>query len=221
MKNVIFDFNGTLFLDSPIHLNSWRIFFERRGLPYTDEMFYKYMCGPTNSSILRRWISPDLTDAEADALSEEKEQIYRDIVKGDPSLQELTPGAKEMLDGLKARGAKYAIATGSTKSNVDFYMDTLRIDRWFDYDHIFYDEIGLPGKPDPAVYLGAMKKLGFTPADTIVVEDALPGVQSAVGAGIDHIIAMDTTLGPHAFDGFPQVRAVIHDFYGFERFLED
>lgn len=221
MKNIIFDFNGTLFLDSPIHLKSWGLFFERRGLPYSDELFYTKMCGPTNSTILRTMIDPSLTDAEADILSEEKEQIYRDIVKADPAMQALTPGAAEMLDNLKALGAKYAIATGSTKSNVDFYMETLGIDRWFDYDHIFYDEIGLPGKPDPAIYLGAMKKLGFTPADTIVVEDAMPGVQSAVGAGIETIIAMDTTLGPHAFDAFSQVKAVIHDFYGFERFLED
>jgi HAD superfamily hydrolase (TIGR01509 family) len=119
----------------------------------------------------------DISDAEADRLSEEKEGFYREIVYAAPSLQVLTPGAEEMLDHLKARGIPFAIATGSIKTNVDFYMNTLRIDRWFDYDHIFYAHDDIPGKPDPAVYRLAMQKLGYRPEDTVVVEDGLAGVQ--------------------------------------------
>ena len=220
MKSFIFDFNGTLYQDSTMHLDAWRQFYKKHGVPFTDDLFYKYMCGPPNSEILRRMISPDLSDAEIEALSEEKEALYRQVVLDDPDLRELTPGAGEMLDMLKARGVPYAIATGSNRANVDFYMYTLRIDRWFDYDHIFYAEDRLPGKPDPAVYRLAMRKLGFQPEETVVVEDAMPGIQSAVGAGVRAVIAIDTTLGPEAFRGIPEIVAVIHDFHGFERFLK-
>ena len=219
MRSFIFDFNGTLFQDTPIHLEAWRRFYERHRVPFSNDLFYKYMCGPPNNDILRRMIDPGLTDAEANALSEEKELGYRQIVLEDAALQQLTPGADGMLDTLKAKGVPFAIATGSIKSNVDFYMKTLRIDRWFDYDHVFYAEDDIPGKPDPAIYRLAMQKLGFAPRDTVVVEDGLAGIQSAVGAGITAIIAIDTTLGPDAFRDIPEVIAVVHDFYGFERFL--
>lgn len=220
MRSFIFDFNGTLYQDSPMHLAAWRRFYQKYQVPFEDDMFYRYMCGPPNNEIIRRMMGADISDAEADRLSEEKEGFYREIVYAAPSLQVLTPGAEEMLDHLKARGIPFAIATGSIKTNVDFYMNTLRIDRWFDYDHIFYAHDDIPGKPDPAVYRLAMEKLGYRPEDTVVVEDGLAGVQSAVGAGVKSVIAIDTTLGPDAFRGIPEVIAVIHDFYGFDRFID-
>ena len=219
MRSFIFDFNGTLFQDSEMHHIAWTRFMADRGIELTDELFHRYMCGPPNDAILRRFISEDLTDAEIAALAAEKEALYREQVLSDPALQVLTPGAPELLDDLKARGIPYAIATGSSWDNVDFYLRTLRIDRWFPPERIFYAEGRLPGKPDPAIYRLAMEKLGFDPGETVVVEDALPGIQSAIGAGIRHIVAIDTTLGPEAFAGIPEVKAVIHDFKNYERWI--
>ena len=122
---------------------------------------------------------------------------------------------------LKARGIPCAVATGSIRSNVDFYVQTLGIGRWFDCDHIFYADGSLPGKPDPAIYREAMRALHFNPAQTIVVEDALAGIRSAVGANVGGVVAIDTTLGAGAFRDIPQVIAVIHDFHGFEKFIDD
>lgn len=215
MRSFIFDFNGTLYQDTPMHMASWREYFRRMGAPFTDENFYKYMCGPPNSAILRQFIDPDLTDEQIAAMSEDKERIYREIILNDPALQTLTPGADVMLDTLKARGIPFAIATSADKANVDFYMDVLKIDRWFDYSRIFCAKKGMPGKPDPAIYRLTMEKLGYDPVDVVVVEDAMAGVQSAVGAGVKTVVAIDTTLGREAFAGIPEVVAVIHDFNGF------
>ncbi len=220
MLNIIFDFNGTLFQDSDIHCRAWKGFMAGLGVTITDDLFLKYMCGPPNVDILRRFLGDGPSDAEIAALAEEKERIYREIVLGDPSLQRLTDGAPELLDALRAKGVPYAIATGSNRANVDFYFDALGIGRWFDDSRVFYAEGRLPGKPDPAIYRLAMRKLGFAPEDTLVVEDAMPGIQSAVGAGVRRIVAIDTTLGPDAFRGIPEIVAVIHDFRGFDSLID-
>ena len=219
MRQFIFDFNGTLYQDTALHRQAWGAFLARRGIPLSDEDFHNYMCGPPNDAILRHFISPDLSDAQISRMAFEKESLYRDAVRADPSMQRLTDGAADILDELKARGIPYAIATGSSRDNVDFYMEVLRIDRWFDYDHIFYAEGRLPGKPDPAIYRLAMEKLGYEPGKVTVVEDAMAGIESARRAGVGRIIAIDTTMGPRAFDGMADVCAVIHDFTDFERFL--
>lgn len=219
MQSIIFDFNGTLFQDSDMHQHAWKVFFARRGIEITDELFHRYMCGPPNDAILRRFLGGDLTDGEVAALAEEKESLYRRVVLSDPALQVLTDGAPTLLDALKAAGVPYAIATGSSIENVNFYFDALDIGRWFDRDRVFYAEGHLPGKPDPAIYRLAMEKLGFDPMDTLVVEDALPGIRSAIGAGIRRIVAIDTTLGRDAFAGIPEVVSVIHDFTDHGLFL--
>ena len=59
MTSYLFDFNGTLYQDTPMHKSAWREYFRRMHAPFTDENFYKYMCGPPNSEILRRMIRPD------------------------------------------------------------------------------------------------------------------------------------------------------------------
>ena len=220
MLNIIFDFNGTLFQDTEMHFRAWKGFMAARGIDLTDELFHRYMCGPPNDAILRHFLGAELSDPQIAALSEEKERVYRGIVLGDPALQRLTDGAPELLDALKAKGVPYAIATGSGRDNVDFYFEALDIGRWFDISRVFFAERRLPGKPDPAIYRLTMEKLGFAPEDTLVVEDALAGIQSAVGAGVRRVVAIDTTLGPEAFKGVPGVVAVIHDFRDFGSLID-
>ena len=219
MKAFIFDFNGTLFPDSEIHDRAWKIFMARRGISLSTEAFLKYMCGPPNDVILRQFLDPNLTPSQIDELSEEKESIYRELVGSNPANRRLTPGADEMLDALKQSGIPYAIATCSSRENVDFYFDVLGIGQWFTRDNVFYPTGKIPGKPDPAIYQMAMAQMGFNPGHTVVVEDSLAGVQSAISAGIEQIIAIDASFGAESFAQFPQIMAIVHDFRNFERFI--
>lgn len=221
MRAFIFDFNGTLYPDKEIHRLAWKRFMADQGVAITDDDFENYMYGPANDVIVRHFLGEDLPLKEVRRLSAEKEAVYRQISLDDPSLQALTPGAEEMLDTLKRRGIPHAIATASMPENVDFYFETLGIGRWFDRQHVFFDEADLPGKPDPAIYRLTMEKLGYAPEDVTVVEDSMPGIQAASGAGVGRIIAIDTTLGPEAFQGIDKIKAVVHNFYDFDRFIDD
>ena len=145
----------------------------------------------------------------------------RDIVLADPARKALAPGVVEMLDLLKARGVPCGVATASIRANVVFYMEALGLNRWFDFDHIFYMTGEFPGKPDPSIYRVAMRRMGYRPQDTVVVEDSLPGMRSALGAGVGGIIVVGDTVVPTALNDFPNILARIGDFYGFERFLID
>ena len=221
MRSFIFDFNGTLFRDTEFHRVAWKQFMSRHGIAISDEDFRQKMNGPGNDIILRRFFGDGASDAQIDALSEEKECIYRDIVFADPARKALAPGVVEMLDLLKARGVPCGVATASIRANVVFYMEALGLNRWFDFDHIFYMTGEFPGKPDPSIYRVAMRRMGYRPQDTVVVEDSLPGMRSALGAGVGGIIVVGDTVVPTALNDFPNILARIGDFYGFERFLID
>ncbi|MBQ9039095.1 MAG: HAD family phosphatase [Clostridia bacterium] len=221
MRSFIFDFNGTLFRDTEFHRLAWTQFMAMHGIAISDDDFRQKMNGPGNDVILRNFFGEGPSDGEIATLSEEKERIYRAIVLADPARRALAPGAVETLDMLKARRVPCCVATASIRANVDFYMEDLGLKRWFDYRHIFYMTGELPGKPDPAIYRAAMERLGFQPEDTLVVEDSLPGIQSAAGAGVGGIIAIGETVPPEVLAHMPRVIAHIQDFYGFERFLEN
>ena len=52
-------------------------------------------------------------------------------------------------------------------------------------DGLVAAELGLPGKPDPAVFLEAGQRVGVRPDRAVVVEDALAGVQAGRAGGFD------------------------------------
>jgi beta-phosphoglucomutase len=62
------------------------------------------------------------------------------------------------------------------------------------------------GKPDPEVFQKAAAKIHCHPADCVVFEDALVGIQAALAAG-SKAVAVGTT---HSLDKFPEAHAKVH-----------
>ena len=188
---VIFDFNGTLYFDSHLHIEAWKRFLKLHNFPsMTDEQFKEKFLGRNNAEIMEMLHGRTLPPDKTDALAEEKEAIYRDICRERPDELKLVAGAEAFFDALKAHNIPFTIATGSGKSNVDFYFDVFKLDRWFDYSRVVYDDGTLPGKPDPAVYLKVTALIGEDPADCMVFEDSFSGIHSAHNAGIGRIAAI-------------------------------
>ncbi len=196
-KGIIFDFNGTLYWDSAKHKQAWREYSKKlRGTPFSDEEMLKYMFGRTNEQIITYAISKKPTPQMVKELGEEKEAVYRQMCLNDPENFHLAEGAEEFLDYLKAHNIPRTIATMSDKTNLDFYIEHFKLDKWFDIDKIVYSNGIIPGKPAPDIYEIAAKNLELSPADCIVVEDAISGIDSAKAAGIGKIIAICSEESP-------------------------
>jgi HAD superfamily hydrolase (TIGR01509 family) len=191
MKGIIFDFNGTLFFDSEKHLEAWREFSKRvRPYPFTDDEMREHMFGRTNEDIIGYLLGKKPDPELVEKLGKEKEAVYREMCLKDMENTHLAPGAVEFLDYLKENNIPRTIATMSEKDNVDFYIETFNLEKWFDLDKIVYADGTLPGKPAPDIYIKASKMLNLEPKDCIVVEDALSGLEAGYRAGAGMIIAM-------------------------------
>ncbi len=58
-------------------------------------------------------------------------------------------------------------------------------------DGLVAEELGLPGKPDPAVFVEAARRLGAVPARTAIVEDAIAGVEAGRRGQFALVIGVD------------------------------
>ena len=63
-------------------------------------------------------------------------------------------------------------------------------------DGVVADELGLPGKPDPAVFLEAAARLDALPSRSAIVEDALSGAEAGRAGEFHTVIGVDR--GDHA-----------------------
>lgn len=59
-------------------------------------------------------------------------------------------------------------------------------------------ELGLPGKPDPAIFTEAARRLGVEAERAVAIEDALPGVEAAARADYGLVIGVDRSGGREA-----------------------
>lgn len=220
-KGIIFDFNGTLFWDSKLHLEAWRKFSTRvRSYAFTDDEMREYMFGRTNEDIIGYLLGRKPEKELTEKLGKEKEALYREQCRQDKKNTVLAPGAIEFLEYLKENNIPRTIATMSEKENVDFFIETFNLEKWFDIDKIVYADGTIKGKPAPDIYLKAAKTLNLNPKECIVVEDAISGINSARSAGIGKIIAIASMESLEYYKQIPGVSEIITDFYGMEKYFQ-
>ncbi|MCD7780672.1 MAG: HAD family phosphatase [Candidatus Gastranaerophilales bacterium] len=213
MKGIIFDFNGTLFFDSHLHYEAWRIYSKKlRGYEFTDEEMRQNMFGRTNADIIEYAIGKKPSAELTEKLAKEKEAMYRQKCLENKKEFKLAPGAENFLDFLKTNDIPRTIATMSEWDNVEFYIKEFQLQKWFDVDKIVYSNGKIPGKPAPDIYKIAAENIKLNPKDCIVVEDAISGINSAYNAGIGMIIAIASIESDELYKSIPYVHKIIHNY---------
>lgn len=207
MNGVIFDFNGTLFLDNDKHIKAWnKIAMELRGTGITEEELHTKMNGVNNKYIIR-YLNSGKEDDELEAkYSSLKEQYYRRFCKEDTKNFHLIEGAVQLFDQLKQKNIPFTIASASIKDNIDFFVENFHLDRWIDPETIVYDNGQYKDKE--AMFIQAARNI-HVPVDQIcVIEDSLAGVNASIKAGIPDIRIIDSGHIASQVESFEQVRQI-------------
>ena len=190
---IIFDFNGVLWRDTCLHEQAWLQFSKKMGSrSFSSEEIRIHALGRTNQYCLSFLMGRPVTGNELNQLTQQKETIYRQLCLKQGTDFKLSPGAIQLLDYVVAQNIPHTIATGSEKTNLDFFIEHLQLKKWFDLMKIVYDNGNRPGKPAPDVYLEAARRLELNPVQCIVIEDSPSGIEAAQAAGIGYVVA----LGP-------------------------
>ena len=129
----------------------------------------------------------------------------------------LVPGAEELLDYICKENIPHTIATASEIVNLEFYIKSFSLEKWFDTEKIIYNNNTFPGKPDPAIYIKASKIIGVNPENCLVFEDSKAGLTAAHSAGIGKIIAVASTSEEREkAEKVSGVSEIINNFYDFD-----
>jgi len=176
---VLWDLDGTLIDSAGHHWIAWRDTLAAEGRPVRPGDFADTF-GKRNDEILRQLFGPAIAVDWIERVSEAKEQAYRRLLR-ERGLAPL-PGAFDWLSRLRRAGWKQALASSAPRPNIDAVFETLRLERFLDAV-VSADEVGR-GKPDPALFLEAARRLGLSTDRCVVVEDAPAGLEAARRAGM-------------------------------------
>jgi HAD superfamily hydrolase (TIGR01509 family) len=195
LRALIFDVDGTLAETEEVHRTSFNKAFEEHGLPWRwsveeyrtllkttggKERILAFAQGPAavGGLLIESLRNPILQD-----LHRRKTELYTTEVRSGRIM--LRDGIAELIACARERGLRLAIATTTSRPNVDALLEGNRdlVDpAWFEV-MACGDEVQQK-KPDPAVYLLALERMGIAASEALAIEDSWNGVEAARRAGV-------------------------------------
>jgi beta-phosphoglucomutase len=181
VKAVILDLDGVIVSTDECHYRAWQRLADEEGLPFdreTNERLRGVSRRECLAIILERAARP-YSEAEAQEMAARKNSYYGELISS-LSAANLLPGARRLLEELRARGVLLAVASSS--QNTPAILARIGLGDYFDARADGNDITH--SKPHPEVFLLAAERIGVPPAECLVVEDAEVGVEGALAAGM-------------------------------------
>lgn len=210
---VLFDLDGVVTKTAAVHAAAWKRLFDEylrtraqsEGRPFrpfdADSDYRLYVDGKPRYDGVRSFLSSRgivLDEGEAGdppdretihGLGDRKDGYFADHLATHGA--ETYEGTLALIRELRSRGIKTAVVSASKHcANV---LDAAGIADCFDtrVDGNDAEAQGLSGKPAPATYLEASRRLRVAPARAVVVEDAIAGVQAGQAGGFGLVIGVN------------------------------
>ncbi|MCB1394680.1 MAG: HAD-IA family hydrolase [Rhodobacter sp.] len=188
---LIFDVDGTLAETEELHRRAFNAAFAAAGLGWRwSQDAYRELLTTTGG---KERITRYLTEIGADgidvpALHADKTARYAALMaKGGLTLR---PGIPELIAMARAAGLKLAVATTTSRPNVDALCAACFGAVSSDvFDVLACGDEVTAKKPAPDVYRLALDRLGLPPARAVAFEDTPMGLASAKGAGLRCIVS--------------------------------
>lgn len=119
-----------------------------------------------------------LTHAE---LLDKRYKVYFDVFDKAEDLT-LMPGIIDFIKYLKDKRLTVILATSAIRAKIERVFKRLSLDGYFD-DVISGEDFEF-SKPNPAIFIEAVKRTGFSKEECIVIEDSANGIAAAKAAGV-------------------------------------
>lgn len=204
----IFDMDGTLVDNMPLHIECWIALFRDEGRAVTIEDYHDVGIGGSAEEVARHFLGEHLTDAQTERLVGRKEFLYRTLAR---RKLKLPRGTRRLLRQARRAGIPLALATSAGPQNLAFFLETQKLNGYFDV--VLDSEAVARTKPHPDVFLRAAERMGVAPAACLVFEDSLPGLEAARRAGMQ-AVAVATMHPADHLQKLPHVVKVVTDYAG-------
>ena len=187
LRAVIFDFNGIIVDDEPIHFELFQRVLGEEGITLTEEAYYAHYLGFDDRGAFMagfRESGRSLTDEKLAELIERKAAYYQQAIRDQVVI---FPGVKALVNNL-APSVLLAVASGALRHEIATILRTAGLLNYF--QAVVSAEDVERGKPEPEIFLKVLAKLNagvkppIEPADCVVIEDSKEGIRGARRAGM-------------------------------------
>jgi alpha,alpha-trehalase len=217
VEAVIFDVDGVVTQTASVHAAAWKSMFDsflraqadaggEAFVPFTDDDYRSYVDGMARFDGVSRFLAsrgvalphgepgdPPDRDTVCGLGNRKNAAFLAEVESNGVAAFESTT---DLLAGLRAIGIPTAAVSAS--ENAQAVLESAGVAQFFDarVDGLDAMALDLAGKPDPAIFLEAARRLDADPSRSAVVEDALAGVAAGRRGGFGLVVGVDRTGHP-------------------------
>ncbi|NHN29975.1 HAD family hydrolase [Paenibacillus agricola] len=197
IEAVVFDFDGLIVDTESAWYEALAEIFQEHGAVLPLEMWSR--CVGASHDVfnpydyLEQVLQKPIDLVAIKALTESKHSLI---------MQERTvrPGVEAYLQSAMEQGLKIGLASSSTRSWVEGYLQRFGLLHYFSCIRTADDVAKV--KPDPELYLQAVAGLGVSPSKAVAFEDSPNGARAAMAAGLYCVIVPNSITATFSFDGY-------------------
>ncbi|MBI4488995.1 MAG: HAD family phosphatase [Deltaproteobacteria bacterium] len=189
LKCIIFDFNGVLVDDEPVHLKMFQTVLKEEGISLNKKDYYERYLGMDDRGCFKAAYQDQGRNLDETSLAE---LIQRKALYYRQSMEKgviVFPGVEKLIPDLFSR-FPLAIASGALRSEIEIILESITLRKYFQV--IVSTEDVSQGKPNPEIFIKALSLLNeqkisarsIHPLECLVVEDSKEGILAAHRAGM-------------------------------------
>lgn len=185
--NVIFDMDGVIVNSEPVIMKAAKDALNSYGISAEYSDFEPYIGAGEEKfiiSLCEKHGNPELID---EIILKMFENFEADIDK-----MKVFPAAKPLIEKLVSSGHTLALVSSAARRKLSVSLKEAGIDEK-NFKVVLSGSDVKEKKPSPEPYLSGAERLGVSPSDCVVIEDAVSGVKSAKAAGME-CIAVTTSF---------------------------
>ncbi|HLO48691.1 MAG TPA: HAD family phosphatase [Kamptonema sp.] len=191
LKVVLFDFNGVIINDEPIHERLIEQLLIQENLRINRGEFRQICLGRSDRACIAELLNRrgrTVTETYLAQLQLCKAQAYINEIKALDKLP-IYPGLEDLIFKIRVAKLKMGLVTGALRKEVELVLSRAGLAQYFEV--IVTSDDGVASKPQPDGYLLAVERfnqldstLNLQPGECLAIEDTFAGIQSAQKAGI-------------------------------------
>jgi HAD superfamily hydrolase (TIGR01549 family) len=181
LRGMIFDIDGTLVDTNPSHVEAWRRAFKRFGFDIPAARI-KVEIGKGGDKLVPSVLGQELESRLGEALRREQKAEFLKIAEREHF--RVFPCVPELLQALREREIRTALATSSDQKHLQATMTSAAIDLPSLADVLVTTDDAKESKPAPDLIIVACEKLAVSPTDCAMVGDTVYDGQACQAAGV-------------------------------------
>lgn len=180
LQTVIFDMDGVIVDTEPVHKYAYYQHFKLLEIDVSAEMFATFT-GNSTKNVFEKIKDHFGIEDDIDNLVQKKRSLFNAAFDTKEDLF-LLEGVENLIKQFHQNGIQLILASSSSKVTISRVFNRFNLHHYF--SHIVSGEDFQQSKPNPAIFLEAVRLSNSKKENCIVIEDSTNGIKAAHAAGI-------------------------------------